>query len=730
MTVRKFDVVIASDLRLPGGTSSSIVEEIKAQAKAGYSTGLLHVPIYPKPRPFNAKIRRCIEEGLATLIVGTDHVDARLLLIRPPRAFERVPPFASRLTVGMAFVVVNQVPEDESRSVPFYDVPTIAGVVKHSLGIDAVWIPIGPLARSAMEAHRSVVPLADWDWVNIIDLDEWSVPRTRFVSSVPVIGRHSRRDGRKWPESSESILEAYPEDARYRVIILGGAEIPVRILRRVPSNWEVFPFDSMSSKQFLANIDFYVYFHHTGLKEAFGRGILEALSSGSVVIVPDHFQALFGNACIYAEPHGVREIVDRLYADPASYQEQSLRGQAFAREHFGQEVHIRRLKEVIGVPSGVAKTYRISPSRATRRVLLVTSNGGGLGHLMRLMAIARRMSAHIQPLFFTLSTGFSMVCEFGWPVEYMTPLRESGWSRTRWQEIFRLRLQAAIDTHGPNVVVFDGTNPYDGLIETRQSNPDVRFVWSRRGMWKPGMNEDVLGKSEWFDLVVEPGEVAAPFDSGATTRDVRPVTRARPILLLDERELLDSSVAKRQLDLDPDKPAVLVQLRIGGRSTIGEATNRVVTRLATEGVQICVAQASHEVQASHANPGVKFVSAFPMSKYYRAFEFGITSSGYNTYHEAIGFALPTIFVPKVDSDLDDQVARARFAEEAGVGLYANLLDETSLDRSIAVMGDTSERAKMIRRCRELYPGNGAGEAARAIESLFVGSSAELKAILT
>ena len=55
----------------------------------------------------------------------------------------------------------------------------------------------------------------------------------------------------------------------------------------------------------------------------------------------------------------------------------------------------------------------------TPTVLFMTSNGTGLGHLTRSMALARRLDPGIKPLFFTLSAAAPVVREQGFPVEYM-----------------------------------------------------------------------------------------------------------------------------------------------------------------------------------------------------------------------------------------------------------------------------------------------------------------------
>ena len=155
------------------------------------------------------------------------------------------------------------------------------------------------------------------DWFNILDVDEWRTDRTRFAADRPVIGRHSRGDRAKWPVDPAEILAAYPDDDALRVEILGGADPAVRALGRRPRNWTVHPFGSMTPRDFLRRIDFFVYYHHPGWIEAFGRNVIEAMASGCPVILPAHFESTFGDGAHYAQPAGVRTIVERLYDDPA-----------------------------------------------------------------------------------------------------------------------------------------------------------------------------------------------------------------------------------------------------------------------------------------------------------------------------------------------------------------------------------------------------------------------------
>ena len=58
-------------------------------------------------------------------------------------------------------------------------------------------------------------------------------------------------------------------------------------------------------------------------------------------------------------------------------------------------------------------------ARVRRRILFTTSNGTGLGHLTRSMAIARRLPDAVEPLFLTLSAAAPVVEQMGFPVEYV-----------------------------------------------------------------------------------------------------------------------------------------------------------------------------------------------------------------------------------------------------------------------------------------------------------------------
>jgi len=377
---REFDVILLSDFRFPGGTSHSNAEEIRAQAQLRMSTGLLQVrsPVLRKERPIAPVIQRCVDAGLAAFVPAGARARCRLLVIRHPTVLLHSRREMPAVDAERVVVVVNQPPMDFKRGGPCYDLGEVQTRTRRFFGTVGTWFPIGPLVRRAMLAEAPVRNLAPDDWHNIIDVDEWRAPRTSYVGDRPVIGRHSRDSPDKWPDSREDLLLAYPDDGELAVRILGGADGAQELLGRIPDSWTVLPFGAVPARDFLAGIDFFVYYHHPRWVEAFGRTILEALASGAPAILPPHFAELFEDAALYAAPAEVRGLVRDLYADRARYEERSRRGIELVEHRFSYVAHARRIEELLREAPQEEAAAEAPPRRLWQKLALARSRPASL----------------------------------------------------------------------------------------------------------------------------------------------------------------------------------------------------------------------------------------------------------------------------------------------------------------------------------------------------------------
>lgn len=726
MSGAQYDVVLLSDFRFPGGTSSAVAEEIKASAAAGYRTALIHLeaPNLTYPFPISPKLRPLIDAGLAELVDPDQAIEAHLAIVHNPYTLQHLPHRGLALQSEHRMLVVHH-PPSTADGEPFYDVTKVQLHAEETLGGEVLWAPVGPSVRAQFDVMDRHPPLLDQDWFNVVEPKLWATPRDKFADRRPVIGRHTRPDRRKWPDTRELTLAVYPDDPRFLVRIMGGAPFLAELVGLYPRNWQVLAFDALPPQDFLRTIDFLVYYHHSQWVEAFGCTIVEAMASGAVAVLPPHFEPLFGEGALYAQPEEAAELVLAHRENEHAYARQSACGRQIVDERFSHGAHVSRLQQLIGPPrrsssvAGAAKLERApSPKKRERRVLLLSSNGVGMGHLTRLLAIARRLDAPIQPVFVTMSQGLKVVQDLGYLAEYLPYHEYLGCDINDWNKHLCRELDELIAFYDTPVVICDFNSPFQGVIDAIHRNPQAWFVWCRRGMWRPGAGAKFIDREHHFDAILEPRELAGAFDAGLTAQSRGRTRMVGPIRLLDNEEMLARDLARRELGLDLDRPAVLVQLGSGNNydySTLRHLTLDHLSR--RQDVQVVVAEWVMSERSIEMPAGVIGLQRFPLSRWFKAFDASISAVGYNSFHDLIYAGIPTIFVPNENPVQDDQLTRARYAERHGFGFCVRTRDVYRLAPTLDRLLDPVEQLAIAARCAELDATNGAVESAQMIEEM-------------
>ncbi len=632
--MHRFDIALLSDFRFPGGTSAAVAEEVRASHGAGYSVGLiaLEAANLTTPLPLNPRLRALVETGACTLVPPREPVEARLAQLHNPYAAVLLPWEAVRLRAEQRMVVVQH-PPAEAGGKPYYDLAQVRRNAEEILGGSALWAPVGPVVRQQLAGLASRPSLTKDDWHNVVDIERWRTVRRAPQGGRVVIGRHSRPDARKWPASREEILQAYPDHPRLAVRILGGGRFLQELVGLYPPNWKVQAFGSEPPEQFLRALDFFVYHHHPSWVEAFGCTIAEAMASGLPVLLPPHFEPLFQGGAIYTAPDDVLSTLLGLADDTAAYCRHSDAAQEFASRHFSHQTHSRRVHALIGPPA----VPRVATATARPlRVLLVSSNGVGMGHLARLLAIARRLPAPVEPVFVTMSQAMHVVSAFGYLAEYLPFHQYLGCDIGRWNKFLAQELRELIGFYDARVVVFDSNCPFQGVIDAADACRQAWFVWCRRGMWRAGSGAKFLAREKHFDFVIEPRDLAEAFDAGLTPLQRERARLVPPIRLLDDHEWLPRDAARAELGLDPDRPAVLVQLGSRNNFDYGGLHRLLLDRLtATPGLQVVTAEWLMSERSLDLAPGVALLRHFPISRYVQAFDASVGAVGYNSFHETI-----------------------------------------------------------------------------------------------
>jgi len=294
-------------------------------------------------------------------------------------------------------------------------------------------------------------------------------------------------------------------------------------------------------------------------------------------------------------------------------------------------------------------------------VVLFNINGNGMGHMSTCLAYANRLRGRARPVFFSLASAIEMIHDMGFEADYFV---SRFWSRAtawEWDRQLALRLGMMFERVRPEVVVFDGTWPYRGLLHAAAAYGVPRMVWSNLTLYKTGTREVPVSKSN-FDLVIQLGELGSGFTLEQEAKPARMVT-IPPFTLLKDYELLDRKSARDELGLRHDGRHALISLGPGNLKDISGIGRGLIDEMTRRGYTVVWARAPISASDVPLPDGVVPIAVYPLARYMRAFDVFIGAAGYNTCCEVLQSGVPTLFVPNT-LVADDQTRRAELVAQA------------------------------------------------------------------
>ena len=366
------------------------------------------------------------------------------------------------------------------------------------------------------------------------------------------------------------------------------------------------------------------------------------------------------------------------------------------------------------------------------RILFYAVNGLGLGHVTRLLAIARKVRNRLpeaEIVFFTSSEAEDVIFREGFAA-FKVPsktLRNEARIRpatySRMLQTVTLNLLAAFH---PHIIVVD-TFPAGAIQELLPVlRWDSRKVFVYRAQ-RPEVAQSQLMQNclQLYDLAIIPhleGEEEVFLPDGLER------VWAGPILIRDRSEVKAREEARSILGLPKEGKVVYITFGGGGDQAMDEALTATVDALKSEGergrraeqesLHLAVASAplyrGRVLRAANVTP----VDYYPMAELYTAFDAAISACGYNSATELLHHGVPTAFVP-FPRQVDDQEARARKIEEVGAGICVPVIEPCELPRIVQRLLDPDESAAIRKAAQEFAPENGAERAAEAILGLMM-----------
>lgn len=499
-------------------------------------------------------------------------------------------------------------------------------------------------------------------------------------------------------EAHLRLLEDWKAAPLVAVQVWDGSATPRSARPSIPDTWCWFGPEDLPLRRFAALTDLVVFAE----RPADDRLPAAVALEGAVPVLPSPGPTSAANL---APSDGIdlADWVSRLAADAEARTTTVRQERRKALAAYGPLPYVQTLRRLGGLDAPtMPETFPADRrgNEAPAPVLFIGTNGIGIGHLTRLLAVARRCPKTVQPVFAVFSAATRLVREAGYPCEHILSNEYAEADPADWHASVAQELRAIIRFYEPQAVVYDGNVLYPGVAKAL-ATASLPLLWIHRGLYRAGASTAPLERHKLADVVIEPGELAAPEERGPTTagrpREAWPrrFLRVNPVTWAGPQDILPRAAARRSLDMPSEGRAVLIQVGAGTLRDTARLVDRLV-RILERWPEITVYLAEWPITDRPAppQPGVVTLRHYPMSPCLLAFDIVVSATGYNSFHELMALGVPTLLVANEFTRIDDQPARARHAAAAGLAEVAAAEDTTGLAAALdRLMTATSGMAR-------------------------------------
>lgn len=303
-------------------------------------------------------------------------------------------------------------------------------------------------------------------------------------------------------------------------------------------------------------------------------------------------------------------------------------------------------------------------------IVLFPTNGVGFGHFTRLYSVAKRLRRDdplLEIVIFTTMPTLHLPYTDGFVTYHLAGRhKNSQMGASTWNTLVDEMLSLVLDIHKPKEFIFDGAYPYRGMLNSIAGKKWLRKTWVRRGTFRKGSRIPV-DSIQHFDLIIHPQDVVEISDNDLK-HDVE-ILMVPPITLIDKDEMWDRSKVRKRFGIPLDSRIAYVQLGAGKINDINSEISYVISALLEkENMHIVLGESMLGDRLDVDLERVHVLRDYPNSIYLNGFDFSIQAGGYNSFHEMRIMAIPTLFLPNLNTGMDDQVTRCENAVSEGWGL--------------------------------------------------------------
>lgn len=331
-------------------------------------------------------------------------------------------------------------------------------------------------------------------------------------------------------------------------------------------------------------------------------------------------------------------------------------------------------------------------------ILFMATNGAGLGHLTRSLAIARRIKKKFPEedvIMLSTSPAMHLVKQEG-ILGYHLPsidLYNGKIRSSQWNEQLSIHLKLILNQHNPQMIVFDGAFPYTGIL-SGVKNRSIKKIWVRREINQRHPNfEKLKEKEQHFNYIIIPSELG----DDPIKENSGKYFHSHPVIFLDRKELLSRQQVRQMFHIPKNDKVIYIQLGAGAINDIQTPVNFIIDTLKKlDHVFIILGESPIGDRFNVLGKNITTLRDYPNSRFFNGVDLAISASGYNSTAELMYFGVPTLFLPNSNTKADDQMKRAQNAVQFGSAHLLDQLTEASLIKSVKhLLNQTKERDALL-----------------------------------
>ncbi|WP_068316377.1 glycosyltransferase [Polycladidibacter hongkongensis] len=348
--------------------------------------------------------------------------------------------------------------------------------------------------------------------------------------------------------------------------------------------------------------------------------------------------------------------------------------------------HLHSLQNVLAPMLGEPERSRAEDTSRTgeKKILFVPTNGVGLGHAQRCSIVASELHQQSMVNFAAFPSCIPMLTRYGF--DTVPLVSRSAQLATPYANDLVNYHRIAANLNKGDTLVFDGGYVFDSIYRNIYEK-QLHAIWIRRGLWQNTQNNSVaLDREKAFNKVIVPLEALDALNQTISTGDhVYEVGPIAQHLELDVSQQQQIRARLAQQFQTPFRKLVVSMLGGGVAADRSAQLNTLCSYFEQQNdiLHLVVIWPTAQVNpALYTWQNTKIVKTHHALPLIKSCDLLVSAVGYNTFHDVLYNAIPTLFVPQMASFMDDQAARATTASEAGLALDVEPTDFESLTYKI------------------------------------------------